>query len=299
MKKTVSLLLCALLICFAFTSCRNSYIPIWMLPGYGDDEPSISAEEAAALTASYIDEINLSNTTVIAKEAAGNYANKALEEINALDSSLISNVLGAAARIMLGSSQEGDVELLVSSYEKILDSRVLTSVEGASASGIVLKLSSYNLPASSEIPEILDALVDGTGDKQINVPASLTFAVSADKMTSAIFHTGSDYQYEGTLYLTVDGAIINDERSDFYIDFTKVTAYTENPLTATTGTGTNQEISFKDITATLDARINLMSSSPYVELDFKGFTPVAEKGTVVVDGREVPFSMILLLTENA
>lgn len=39
MKKTISLLLSALLVCLIFISCRNTYIPIWMIPGYGEEEP--------------------------------------------------------------------------------------------------------------------------------------------------------------------------------------------------------------------------------------------------------------------
>lgn len=326
MKKSILLILCALLICFAFSSCRNQYIPIWTYPSDTDTEPSVSKEEAAQLIASYVNEIGFTETGDLAKSLGiglipsalsnldsnndGNFneSDQYYEELMAIIMSLVlgSGVDNSAVVDLLDQmitdgffNKLQSVPCKLGSEGEILN-KLLTATPDESVTGnYSMQILDMKLPSKDELTTIVNAIFEdnptGTaypGEWEFSVKV----AVESTEMNSEIFHEGSKYSYMGTLNLTVYGTIVNDEKDgNLYITIDRVVADTPNALQARTDVNNSiHKITISGVAADLGWKVDPVDDyAPLITYPSPIYIPDVNVGTVRYDGTTVSFADVL------
>lgn len=326
MKKILMVMLCALLLCFSFTSCRNVYIPADMLPGFGE-EP-ISEEEAAIAVAAYIDQFDFSKiTNDVGQPLLNSFIEDAKTQLEAdlgididtilsdviTDSDAISIVLTLLQNGILTSEEfEASVDIsydlesgivitmkdgAIPAVARILYENVLPSLQKATGTYDVysIKIRDFGGVTKEAIENVLSVLLEET-EEPLNEDFSVTLAADCSELDSSLFQS-SAYAFSGTIYFTIDFSVVNDGSlagGDVYIDFDKVTANTERAL-QTTESGERHRIRIDGVAAELPWTLGKGAG---FDLSYeKYFVPLGE-GTVRYDSTSVPFSMILPLTNN-
>ena len=271
MKKTLAVMLCALLLCFAFTSCRNVYIPADMLPGFGEEQ--ISEEEAASAVAAYIDQFDFNK---IKNDVGAPLLDSFIEDAKAQletdlgididavinDNSEILNVVTTLIDKGILSSEE--VGKVLSCYitkdwteaapilERVICNNILPSLQKATGThgNYSIRIRDFNGVTAESIANILSILLEQT-EVDVTEDFSVTLAVDCSELDSSLFKSTS-YAYSGTLYFTIDFSVVNDPvpGGDVYIDFDKITANTERAL-QTTESGERHRIRIDGVAAEL------------------------------------------------
>lgn len=312
MKKAITVMLCALLLCFAFTSCKNTVLPGDFLPGFGEDgKPSLTEEGAAVSVSYYVDELDLVNIEGVAKALAKGY---------------ISNAVEVGLEYLTEQAETNGYDNFISYFlsiddypgfiSQLIDSGILKQIVGTVNSdnypdikgNYSMYITDYDLPDEEGIKEIYAALTESGEDTAYpdkEWPFSITVAVAADEMNNEIFHDDSAFSYKGIIYLTVNGAFVNDEQyGDFYLHFDSIVADTKGHLIARASeTDKDHKIEIEGVTADLgwDLDIeNISSGNPDISIepaDAPLFTPTT-LGFVKYDGVRVPFADVLPYTNN-
>lgn len=326
MKKTLAVMLCALLLCFAFTSCRNVYIPVDMIPGFGEEQ--ISEEEAASAVAAYIDQFDFNK---IKDEVGTPLLNSFIDDaktqleadlgINDIDAIIGSSSISSAA-ISLGMQLLANGILTAEDFEaafdinygpsglsvtlkegaipviaRILCENVLPSLQKATGThgNYSIRIRDFNGVTEESIANILSILLEETNEN-VSEDFSVTLAVDCSELDSSLFKSTS-YAYSGTLYFTIDFSVVNDgslNGGDVYIDFDKITANTERALQATESVERHR-IRIDGVSAELPWTLGKGAG---FDLAYEAYFKPLEVGTVRYDSTAVPFSMILPLTDN-
>ena len=318
MKKTLAVMFCALLLCFAFTSCRNVYIPADMIPGFGEEQ--ISEEEAASAVAAYIDQFDFNK---IKNDVGTPLLNSFIEDAKAQletdlgididavinDNSEILNVV--TTLIDKGILSREEFGKVLSCYitkdwteaapilERVICNNILPSLQKATGTyGVYsIKIRDFGGVTEESIANILSILLEATNEN-IREDFSVTLAVDCSELDSSLFKSTS-YAYSGTIYFTIDFSVVNDgslNGGDVYIDFDKITANTERAL-QTTESGERHRIRIDGVSAELPWTLGKGAGFDFALDGEKYFKPL-EVGTVRYDSTAVPFSMILPLTDN-
>ena len=312
MRKAITVMLCALLLCFAFTSCKNTVLPGDFLPGFGDDgKPSLTEEGAAVSVSYYVDELDLENIKGVAQALGERYISNAIE----VGYEYMTELAAGAGydNFIAYLSSITDYPGLIS---QVIDSDILKQIVGTVNAGTYpditgnysMYITDYDLPDEDGIREIYAALTETSEDTEYpdgEWPFSITVAVSSDEMNNEIFHDDSAFSYKGTIYLTVNGSFMNDaDYGDFYLHFDTIVADTKGHLTAKAAeTDKDHRIEIEGVTADLgwDLDIeNISSGNPDISIEPAGtplFTPTA-LGFVEYDGVRVPFADVLPYTNN-
>ena len=311
-------MLCALLLCFAFTSCRNVYIPADMIPGFGEEQ--ISEEEAASAVAAYIDQFDFNK---IKNDVGAPLLDSFIEDaktqletdlgidIDAVinDNSEILNVVTTLIDKGILSSEE--IGKVLSGYitkdwteaapilERVICNNILPSLQKATGThgNYSIRIRDFNGVTAESIANILSILLEET-EEDVTEDFSVTLAVDCSELDSSLFKSTS-YAYSGTIYFTIDFSVVNDgslNGGDVYIDFDKITANTERAL-QTTESGERHRIRIDGVSAELPWTLGKGAGFDFALDGEKYFKPL-EVGTVRYDSTAVPFSMILPLTDN-
>ncbi len=311
MKKAITVMLCALLLCFAFTSCKNTVLPGDFLPGFGEDgKPSLTEEGAAVSVSYYVDELDLVNIKGVAQALGKGYIDNAV-------------VVGREYLAELAGGSDKIFEYLFSIKDwpgfisQVIDSGILKQIVGTVNSdnppditgNYSMYITDYDLPDEEGIREIYAALTESGEDTDYpdkEWPFSITVAVAADEMNNEIFHDDSAFSYKGIIYLTVNGSFMNDaEHGDFYLHFDTIVADTKGHLTARAAeTDKDHRIEIEGVTAALGWNLdieNISNGNPDISIEQPEGTPLftlTKLGFVKYDGVRVPFADVLHYTNN-
>lgn len=322
MKKILMVMLCALLLCFSFTSCRNVYIPADMLPGFGEEQ--VSEEEAAAAVAAYIDQFDFSKiTNDVGQPLLNSFIEDAKIQLEADLGIDIDTILSGGSTEQMafyaflflynsGIITQEDIDSMISGdlpnitlnienakaiIARILYENILPSLQKATGTYDVysIKIRDFGGVTQEAIENVLSVLLEAA-EEDVTEDFSVTLAVDCSELDSSLFKSTS-YAYSGTIYFTIDFSVVNDGSlagGDVYIDFDKVTANTERAL-QTTESGERHRIRIDGVAAELPWTLGKGAG---FDLSYeKYFVPLGE-GTVRYDSTSVPFSMILPLTNN-
>ena len=323
MKKILMVMLCALLLCFSFTSCRNVYIPADMLPGFGEEQ--VSEEEAATAVAAYIDQFDFSKiTNDVGQPLLNSFIEDAKIQLEADLGIDIDTILSGGSTEQMafyaflflynsGIITQEDIDSMISGdlpnitlnienakaiIARILYENILPSLQKATGTYDVysIKIRDFGGVTQEAIENVLSVLLEET-EEPLNEDFSVTLAADCSELDSSLFQS-SAYAFSGTIYFTIDFSVVNDGSlagGDVYIDFDKVTANTERAL-QTTESGERHRIRIDGVSAELPWTLGKGAGFDlaYEEAYFKPL----EVGTVRYDSTAVPFSMILPLTDN-
>ena len=324
MKKILMVMLCALLLCFSFTSCRNVYIPADMLPGFGEEQ--VSEEEAAIAVAEYIDQFDFSKiTNDVGQPLLNSFIEDAKIQLEADLGIDIDAILGGGSTEQMafyaflslynsGIITQEDIDSMISGdlpnitlnienakaiIARILYENILPSLQKATGTYDVysIKIRDFGGVTQDAIENVLSVLLEET-EEPLNEDFSVTLAADCSELDSSLFQS-SAYAFSGTIYFTIDFSVVNDGSlagGDVYIDFDKVTANTERAL-QTTESGERHRIRIDGVAAELPWTLGKGAGFDFALDGEKYFKPL-EVGTVRYDSTAVPFSMILPLTDN-
>lgn len=323
MKKILMVMLCALLLCFSFTSCRNVYIPADMLPGFGEEQ--VSEEEAAIAVAAYIDQFDFSKiTNDVGQPLLNSFIEDAKIQLEADLGIDIDTILSGGSTEQMafyafwflynsGIITQEDIDSMISGdlpnitlnienakaiIARILYENILPSLQKATGTYDVysIKIRDFGGVTQDAIENVLSILLEET-EEDVTEDFSVTLAVDCSELDSSLFKSTS-YAYSGTLYFTIDFSVVNDgslNGGDVYIDFDKITANTERAL-QTTESEERHRIRIDGVSAELPWTLGKGAG---FDLAYEAYFKPLEVGTVRYDSTAVPFSMILPLTENA
>ena len=314
MRKYLKLFALTAIAMILMASCYSNNpwgnLPPGIISGIIDNEPAVSQDEAAQLVAAYVDELDFENIKKVATSLGGSYLQNAVtvagEYISSSDKIDLSEILlNPSADTITPAIMQIINDGILKQIKGITNDPALEGQQEPIDGNYSMQISDYDLPSEDNIKEIVEELLNKTPDDNNNpfsYPISITVAVDAAESNSEIFHTGSTYSYKGTIYLTINGQIINSEDyGDFYIYIDNIVAYTagNSPLVAsTTADGETHRIGFNGIKAEIDLEIDYEGGSLVLNPATPTFTPT-EEGTVTYDNTAVPFSKVLPLTNNA
>ena len=311
MRKAITVMLCALLLCFAFTSCKNTVLPGDFLPGFGDDgKPSLTEEGAAVSVSYYVDELDLENIKNTATGLGLTFLFDAIDVGKEYLTGLATSSGYETVEEYIGST---DPAGLVS---QVINDGILKEIRGEISHPdftgepyFSMYITDYDLPNEEEIRQIFIA---ANGDEEGDIykgkkwPFSVTVAVEAAEMNNEIFHDNSAFSYKGIIYLTVNGSFMNDaEYGDFYLHFDTIVADTKGHLTARAAeTDKDHRIEIEGVTAALGWNLdieNISNGNPDISIEQPEGTPLftlTKLGFVKYDGVRVPFADVLHYTNN-
>lgn len=313
MRKYLKLFALTAIAMILMASCYSNNpqgnLPPGIISGIIDNEPAVSQDEAAQLVAAYVDELDFENIKKVATSLGESYLQNAVtvagEYINSGKINLGEIISNPSADTITPAIMQIINDGILKQIKGITNDPALEGQQEPIDGNYSMQISDYDLPSEDNIKEIVEELLNKTPDDNNNpfsYPISIAVAVDAAESNSEIFHTGSTYSYKGTIYLTINGQIINSEDyGDFYIYLDNIVAYTagNSPLVAsTTADGETHRIGFNGIKAEIDLEIDYEGGSLVLNPATPTFTPT-EEGTVTYDNTAVPFSKVLPLTNNA